>query len=241
MRWHDRAIILGAKPHGERNVIVEVMSAMHGRHLGVVKGGRSRRYGAQLQPGNRVTAEWSARLDEHLGSFRLEVLDYSCARLMGEAAALYAFQLAAAHLRLLPERDPHARLYDILGLLIEDHQSILIVAELLVRFELVLLEELGFGLDLSHCVVTGSREELIYVSPKSACAVSSRAGELWKDKLIALPEFVLTSDKRPQTVGAALAGFSLTGYFLNRHVWQPRARVYPQVRDSFLKVFSNNA
>ena len=238
MRWQDKAIILGARPFGESSLIVEVMSESHGRHLGVVKGGKSRRASAVLQAGNHVTVEWWARLDEHLGSFRVEVINYSAAQLMQSSSALYALELAAVHLRLLPERDPHKRLFDITKLLISHVETPLILAELLVRLELYLLEELGFGLDLSRCAVTGKTDNLIYVSPKSARAVSREPGEPWKDKLMVLPQFLLSNASRPQDLDSVISGFKLTGYFLDQYVWKPRAITPPSVRDGFVRELS---
>lgn len=236
MNWHDEAIILGTRQYGETSAIVEVMTRSHGRHMGIVKGGRSRRNSAALQPGNRVLAQWWARLDEHLGSFKLEVTDFSASRLMETQASLYALQIVAAHLRLLPERDPHEALYEMASLLIDHYENTIVIGELLVRLELRLLNDLGFGLDLKSCAATGECNELIYVSPKSARAVSRQAGELWKDKLLALPPFLLASGGRPTDVEGLIAGFDLTGFFLERHVFEPRGINMSQTRDVFLRL-----
>ncbi|KEG16566.1 DNA repair protein RecO [Bartonella bacilliformis] len=237
MKWKEQAIILGARQHGETSVILEVVTRQHGRYMGVVKGGRSRRMAALLQPGNFVEAEWWARLDEHLGLFKLEALDLCASRLMFLPEALYSLQLMASHFRLLPERDPHPILYDILHLFMQNFDEQFVNAELLVRFEMRLLEELGFGLDLSHCAVTGRQEKLYYVSPKSGRAVCEEVGLPWKNKLLLLPKFLIERTSRPVDFDDIRNGFTLTDFFLTRHVWEPRGIKQPSVRASLIQLF----
>ncbi|EJF80739.1 DNA repair protein recO [Bartonella sp. DB5-6] len=237
MKWKEQAIILGTRQYGETSVILEIMTRQRGRYMGVVKGGRSRRLAALLQPGNFVEAEWWARLDEHLGLFRLEALNLHAARLILFPEALYTLQLIAFHLRLLPERDPHPILYDILYLFMQNFDERFINAELLVRFEMRLLEELGFGLDLSHCAATGSTERLCYVSPKSGRAVCEEAGRPWKEKLLILPQFLVQRTTRPVNFNDIINGFILTGFFLMRHVWEPRDIKQPSVRMNLIQLF----
>src|SRR6185312_8444520 len=162
----------------------------HGRHLGLVRGGRGRKMQPLLQPGNRVELNWRARLDEHLGIFQVEPLELNAARLFDSAVAVFGLQTLAAHLRLLPERDPHRTLYDTLELIIGHLDDPVSAAELLIRFELLVLDELGFGLDLSQCAATGSSDDLAYVSPKTGRAVSKTAGSQWQDRLLVLPSFL---------------------------------------------------
>ncbi|WP_375625035.1 DNA repair protein RecO [Bartonella sp. MU37NMGALS] len=237
MKWKEQAVILGTRQYGETSVILEVMTREHGRYMGVVKGGRSRRMAALLQPGNFVEAEWWARLEEHLGIFRLEALDLHAARLICLPEALYALQLIAFHLRILPERDPHPVLYDILHLFMQNFDEPFVTAELLVRFEMRLLEELGFGLDLSCCAATGGQERLHYVSPKSGRAVCEEAGEPWKKKLLILPQFLVQRTTRPTDSSDIINGFILTGFFLMRHVWAPRDIKQPSVRMNLIQLF----
>ncbi|WP_412058386.1 DNA repair protein RecO [Bartonella sp. DGB2] len=236
MEWQEEAIILGVRPHGETSAIVEVMTRQHGRHMGVLKGGRSRRFAPLLQAGNCVLASWWARLDEHLGAFRFEPIAFWAARCIAAPQALYALQIAAAHLRLLPERDPHPTLYDGLQLLLNHCEEPLLCAELLVRFEVLLLAELGFGLDLSACVATGNTDDLIYVSPKSARAVCAQAGQPWKDRLLALPLFLAKKLGRPSNLEELQKGFALTHYFLYQNVWGPRQIEPPMIRDGFIRL-----
>ncbi|KXF78035.1 DNA repair protein RecO [Paramesorhizobium deserti] len=234
MEWRDEGIILGTRRHGETSVIVELMTRAHGRHLGIVRGGRSRRMQPLLQPGNRVDALWRARLDEHLGMFQIEPLSFAAARLIEMPVALYGIQLVAAHLRLLPERDPHPGLFETLAVVIEHFDDPLAAGELLLRFEIMMLEELGFGLDLQSCAATGSREHLAYVSPKSGRAVSRDAGKPWADKLLPMPDFVSSTRVHAASVAEIDLAFRMTGYFLTRHVWEPRALTPPEARAGFL-------
>lgn len=237
MEWRDEGIILGVRQHGETSAIVELMTPMHGRHLGVLKGGRSRRMQPLVQPGNCVRAHWWARLDEHLGSFRLEAVDFSAARMMQWPLALYGLQTVNAHLRLLPERDPHPALYAAFQLLLKHFQNPLLFSEILVRFEILLLEELGFGLDLTCCAATGGKEDLAYVSPKSARAVSRIAGLPWKEKLLKLPAFFYKSNCHAVSTDDICDGFRLTGFFLMRHVWEPRGLAPSSFRAGFISQF----
>lgn len=240
MEWRDEGIILGTRRHGETSAIVEVMTRAHGRHMGVVRGGRSKRMQPMLQVGNHVSLHWWARLDEHLGSYQIEPLSFSAARLIDLPVALFGIQLAAAHLRLLPERDPHQNLYETLQLLLEHCETPFTAGELLLRFELMLLEELGFGLDLKACAATGVSVDLIYVSPKSGRAVSREAGAPWADRLLPMPEFVCNSRVRADNLADLSAAFKLTGFFLTRHVWEPRGMMQPEARSGFIAALTRS-
>lgn len=234
MEWRDEGIILGTRKHGETSAILEVMTRAHGRHLGLVRGGRSRKLQPVLQPGNRVELTWRARLDEHLGTFQAEPLELNAARLFDSAVAVYGLQTLAAHLRLLPERDPHDRLFETLRLLIEHLDDPASAAELVVRFELLVLDELGFGLDLTECAATGAREDLAYVSPKSGRAVSRAAGTPWRDRMLALPAFLRRGSGLRATPADIEAAFRLTGFFFTRHVYEPRGLAEPEARAGFV-------
>jgi DNA repair protein RecO (recombination protein O) len=234
MEWRDEGIILGARRHGETSVILEVMTRTHGRHLGLVRGGRSRKQQPLLQSGNRVDLIWRARLDEHLGTFQVEALDLNAARLFDNAAAIYGLQTLAGHLRLLPERDPHDRLYEALAVVIDHLHDPEAAGELVVRFEVMMLDELGFGLDLSQCAATGARDDLAYVSPKSGRAVSRGAGEPWHDRMFSLPAFLLQGSRLRADAAAIEDAFRLTSFFLGRHVYEPRGFMEPEARGAFL-------
>ena len=241
MEWRDEGIILGTRRHGETSAILEVMTRHHGRHLGLVRGGRSRKLQPLLQPSNEVELLWRARLDEHLGLFQVEGRSLNAARLFDSPVAVYGLQLLAAHLRLLPERDPHGRLYETLKLLIAHLDEPASAGELVIRFELALLDDLGFGLDLTRCAASGRRDELAYVSPKTGRAVSREAGEPWHDRLLALPAFLGAGAGRPADHVALDQAFRLTGYFLVRHVYEPRALTEPEARTGFIAALRRHA
>ncbi len=174
MQWQDEGIVIGVRRHGETSVVAELMTRERGRHLGLVRGGRSRTMQPVLQPGNRVEAVWRARLDEHLGDYKLEPLQLRAARLMEHATSVYGVQAMGALLRLLPERDPHPHLYEALDVILDHMDDPAGAGELFVRFELAVLNDLGFGLDLTECAATGRRDDLIYVSPKSGGPSAAR-------------------------------------------------------------------
>lgn len=234
MEWRDEGIILGTRKHGETSAILEVMTRAHGRHLGIVRGGRSRKMQPVLQPGNHIELVWWARLDEHLGTYQVEPLRLHAARLFDSACAVYGLQTIAAHLRLLPERDPHRNLYETLELLLEHLDEPSSAAELIVRFELLILDELGFGLDLSQCAATGQCDDLAYVSPKSGRAVSRLAGEPWADKMLALPAFLRRGSGLRADLSSMEDAFRLTAFFFARHVYEPRGVEVPEARAGFL-------
>jgi len=241
MEWQDEGIILGTRRHGETSAIVEAMTKAHGRHLGLVKGGRSHRMQPLLQAGNRVELVWRARLDEHLGNFQVEPLEFSAARLMETPLGLTGLQLAASHIRLLPERDPHPGLYEMLALILVHMDESLTAGELLVRLEAMMLEELGFGLDLGSCAVTGGREDLGFVSPKSGRAVCRAAAAPWAERLLPLPAFLMGSDLRAASPSELAAAFRLTGHFIARHVWEPRGLTPPETRAAFVGIVTRDA
>lgn len=234
MQWTDEGIVLGVRRHAESAVVLELMTAAHGRHLGLVRGGRSRRMQPVLQPGNRVSAAWRARLDEHLGTFTVEPLQHNAARLYGSAVGLYGLQALAAHLRLLPERDSHPRLFDMTALLVEHFEEPEKALELFLRFELMLLDEMGFGLDLRQCAATGTTEELVYVSPKSGRAVNRDAGARWADRLLPLPGFLRESRRRADR-DALHDAAKLLVHFFERDIHGPRGKPPGAERQAFLE------
>jgi DNA repair protein RecO (recombination protein O) len=235
MEWTDEGIVLGVRRHGEGSAIAELMTREHGRHLGMVRGGAGARLRPILQPGNRVSARWRARLDEHLGTFLIEGLELPAASYLGRSYALYGLMHLGALCRLLPERDPHPQVHETLSDILDRLTDAQVAALEVVRFELQLLAELGFGLDLSSCAATGTLDDLIYVSPKSGRAVSREAGEPWADKLFRLPAFLKEDADGTAPSKQDLAdGYKMTGFFLLRHVFEPRGQALPDARGSFL-------
>ena len=190
MEWTDEGIVLGVRRHGESSAIAELLTRGHGRHLGLVRGGASSRMRPMLQPGNTVRAVWRARLDEHLGTYQVEGTRMRAATMLAASHAVYGVTHLASLARLLPERDPHEDIYEMLDQTLNDFDDAGEAAVHMVRFEMAMLTELGFGLDLTRCAATGATGDLIYVSPKSGSAVSRQAGEPWRDKLLRLPSFL---------------------------------------------------
>jgi DNA repair protein RecO (recombination protein O) len=239
MEWSEEGIVVGTRRHGEADVIVEVITAAHGRHLGLVKGGRSRVLRPVLQAGNTLSLTWRARLHEHLGNFRVEPMIERSSELMASAVGAFGLALAGEHLRLLPERDPHPRLFEALGLMLDRFHRPALAAEMMARFEVLLLDELGFGLDLESCAATGRRDDLVYVSPKSGRAVSREAGEPYRDRLLPLPAFLNGPLREDVDTAMLQQAFLLTGYFLERHVFDARGEGLPEVRLNFLRAITS--
>jgi DNA repair protein RecO (recombination protein O) len=230
MQWSDEGVILSVRPHGETAAVVELFTRGHGRHLGLVHGGRSRRLRPVLQVGNHVDATWKARLADNLGYFSCELRRGFAASVMEDGAALAAMTSMTALARLLPERDPHPNLFEITLFVLGFLGDAAVWPALVVRWELALLEELGFGLDLATCAATGAAADLAYVSPKSGRAVSAEAGEPYKDRLLALPGFLRAGSAGAVGREDVLAGFALTGHFLEARVLAQRGAEMPEAR-----------
>ena len=233
MQWSEEGIVLATRRHGETSVILELLTARHGRSLGLVRGGRSRTLRPVLQPGNSVLATWRARLEEHLGLFIIEPGKLRLAGVIDSPFKLAGLTTMMALIPLLPEREPHPRLYEATSLVLERLADDEIWPALLVRWELGLLDELGFGLDLARCAATGSSEALCYVSPKTGRAVSVGAGQPYRDRLLRLPGFLLSAARTPHRAEVC-DGFALTGYFLERHLLAPRGLPVPEARSRIL-------
>jgi DNA repair protein RecO (recombination protein O) len=239
MDFSDEAIFLSAKPLGEANMVAEVLTLGHGRHLGLVRGGRSRRMRPLLQPGNLVRVAWRARLAEHLGGFNVELMEAHAARALDDARALAAISTLAGLARLLPERDPHPGLYATALALIRSLDHAGMWPALLVRWELQLLGDLGFGLDLTECAATGTEADLVYVSPRSGRAVSRDAGQPYGSKLLKLPAFLL-DEEAVASDEDILSGFALTGHFFERDVLTPHGLAMPAARERLIALLSRS-
>ncbi len=247
IEWGDDGVVLSARPHGEGSAVVSLLTHAHGRHASLVRGAFSAANRGLFQPGNRVSATWRARLSEHLGT-------YSCELSQGYAAALLDDPLRLAGLAAvcavadasLPEREPHPALFEAMLALIDAMTD----PELgdawvagYARWEVGLLGELGYGLDLSACAATGANDDLAYVSPRSGRAVSLAAGEPYRDKLLQLPRF-LVGEAGVRAGGDdddLFAGLALTGFFLERHVFATHGRQPPPARTRFVERFAQKA
>ena len=239
MDWTDHGIVLSARRHGESSIVLALLTEAHGRHAGLVRGGQSRRRRGVLEPGNLVAAVWRARLEEHLGSYVVELETGYAARVIDRADRLAALTSICAMLdSCLAERQAHPMLFSETLRLIHDLEKEDFAARY-VAWELDLLGELGFGLDLSSCAATGVVDDLVYVSPRSAQAVSRGAGKPYRDKLLRLPEFLKGAGRAGAT--DILDGLRLTGYFLDRHVFQPQERRLPDTRERFVNLMQRAA
>lgn len=239
MEWTDEGIVLSTKIHGENNVVLEVLTKKHGRHSGLVRGGRSKKNRPILQSGNQVYVTWKARLAEHLGFYTVELQHSLAGFLMDNKLALAGMNTLCSLSHLLPERDPHTGLYEAATLIIKYIDNKEIWPALLVRWELELLNELGFGLDLSECAATGTTEDLVYVSPRSGKAVSSKAGEPYKNKLLKLPELLLSQQTKDPDIQDLLNAFKITGYFIEKHILLPRNLSLPETRQRFISYLNS--
>ncbi|MBI1180743.1 MAG: DNA repair protein RecO [Alphaproteobacteria bacterium] len=237
MEWTDEALVLGAARHGESALVVELLTRHHGRHKGLMRGGAGSRMRGVAQAGNRVAAIWRGRLAEHLGTATLELVDANAAAVLGDPARLLALgALCAVASAALPEREPHPEVFEaalaVIGLLRDDDADPVEAAAALVYWELGLLGALGYGLDLDSCAVTGGTEALAYVSPKSGRAVSREGAGDYADRLLPLPRFL--REKAAPAAGDVLAGFELTGHFLDRSVLVPNRVRLPAARGRLL-------
>ncbi|MSP68096.1 MAG: DNA repair protein RecO [Alphaproteobacteria bacterium] len=230
MEWTSDAFVLGCRRHGEADAVVSLLTATHGRHLGLVRGGGGRRGRSLFQPGNRIRATWRARLSEHLGQITAEPITAHAAFLFDDPARLAALGSATALLdAALPEREPHPGLFDATAALLAALAATEGWGADYVRWELALLQDLGYGLDLMSCAATGRNDDLTFVSPRTGRAVSRAAGEPYQDRLLPLPRFLFTPDEPPDP-RQIVAGLALTGYFLERHLFTAGERHLPSAR-----------
>ncbi|MGI9438644.1 MAG: DNA repair protein RecO [Parvibaculales bacterium] len=237
MQWEAEALILSARAHGESSSIVDVFSREHGRFAGLVRGGNSRRLRPVLQPGNMIVATWRARLSEHLGTITVDAGRAHAAEAMADAKSLAGLSALCALTLITPERQAYPRLYDTVLLVLQALDDTAIWPALLARYEMALLEEIGFGLDLSCCAATGVVDQLEYVSPRSGRAVSRAAAQPYLDKMFVLPQFLLDpkADAADNDVQQAL---QLTGHFLERRVYLPNGMKMPPARQRLVDILT---
>ena len=238
MEWRGQGILLSVRRHGENAAIIDVFTEEHGRHLGVVRGGASRKIAPILQPGAQLDVAWRARLEAHMGAFQVEPVRSRAASAMSGRLALSGLNAITGLLSFaLPEREAHPRLYrlseQVLDLLGQDH----IWPLAYLRWELLLLEETGFALDLTSCAVSGATEGLSYVSPKTGRAVSTLGAGDWADRLLPLPPCLRGDGPAPD--GEVLQALRVTGYFLE-HKLAPALghKPLPEARARFLERFA---
>jgi DNA repair protein RecO (recombination protein O) len=232
VEWRDIGFVLAGRRHGESALVVELLTAEHGRHAGLVRGGQSPRRRALFQPGNLVAAQWRGRLPEHLGHLDCELVRAYAAPLIDDPDRLGGLAAAAAlAAAALPEREPHGDVYASFAALIAALDSAADWPQHYVAWEGELLAALGFGLDLGRCAATGVTFDLAYVSPRTGRAVCRDAGAPYHDKLLPLPAFLWCD--APAAAAEIAAGLDLTGYFLERHLLAPQGRGLPEPRRLF--------
>ena len=230
MEWSDDAIVLSVRSHGETSAILELLTREHGRHLGLVRGGASRRIKPTLQPGNSVHVQWRARLEEHLGSFTCELARARAGELMDSRESLTGLNAFTAMAgAAVPEREAHAPVFLAAETLLDEMMAgdAAHWLPLYVRWEAGLLDALGFGLDFSECAATGVKTDLVYVSPRTGRAVSRDAAGIYANRLFRLPQFLLDSSAEAADIAA---GLQLTGHFLLERVLEPHGKEMPPAR-----------
>ncbi len=238
MNFTDVGIVLDARGHGETHAVVDVFTEHHGRRAGLVYGGQGRRMRPLLQPGNEVAVEWKGRGEDSLGHFSLEMAHARAAEAMGERLSLAGLSAACAvALATLPEREAHQRAYKAMAVLLGALDDLDIWPALMARWEIGLLAELGFGLTLDRCASTGARENLIYVSPRSACAVSAEAGAPYKDKLLPLPPF-LRGASTQASLFEAVDALKTTGFFIETRILHLADKPLPEARLRVLELLT---
>jgi DNA repair protein RecO (recombination protein O) len=236
MYWTDEGIILGVKAHGENSAVVTVLTLGHGLTKGYMRGAFDKRSRATVQTGNRVAVTWRSRLEDQLGNFSLEMLTCYPARVFTQAAALSALTSACEVLgTVLAERQVVPDLYERFIFLLDDLASP-DWEKTYVRWELDLLKQLGYGIDLSRCALTGRTTGLAYVSPRTGRAVTELAGEPYRTKLLPLPAF-LTMPSCPASCTDFIQGMRLTGYFLEQHLLNGSGRYLPRSRGLLVDLF----
>jgi DNA repair protein RecO (recombination protein O) len=229
--WSCDAIALSARKFGENDAILDVFTPDKGRASGLVYGGAGKTKRAMLEPGTRLHVAWKSRNDEQLGFFEtLEPRARGPADLMDDPAALAALSATASLLlAATPERASSLGLYEATEILLNALSDTHNWPALYIRWEMGLLSELGFGLDFSKCALTGSMEDLAWVSPKTGRAASRSAGEPFADKLLVLPPFLLGAQNKPMS-GDVADGFALTGHFIARELLDPLRKTMPDAR-----------
>jgi len=229
MDWDSEGYILSVKKHGETSAIIDVFTPEKGRHLGLVRGGVSRRSRPVLQPGNKIKVSWRGRLSEHLGTYTAEPISARAAELMNDRLSLSGLNAICAVARAcLPEREPYIDVYNAFEVLLDNLHEPDIWPALYVKWEAGLLTAMGYGLDLKSCAATGANDNLTHVSPRSGRAVSASAAEPYKDKLLVLPGFLMGL---PFATAQDVAhGLKLTGYFLETRVQWGVNKTLPDAR-----------
>ncbi len=237
MQFTGEGLIIGTRKHGETSIIAEIMIADKGRYFGIVRGGRSKRLRPVLQLGNNVEVTWRARLEDHLGVFNIELIKARAANMIFDKQSLYLGQLLCSHLRLLPERYAQNNLLEMTINLLDNYEDNRLLAIDLAKYELFLLEELGFGLDLYSCAISGETTGLSHISPKTGRAVTLENAKPYIERLLPLPPFFISDENASKTDIAN--GFNITKHFLAKHIWNVRQIDAPTTRQQIIDLLLN--
>ncbi|MEM1395925.1 MAG: DNA repair protein RecO [Pseudomonadota bacterium] len=240
MEFTDEGIILSARANGENHAVAEVLTAAHGKWAGLVYGGQGKKMRPVLQPGNRARCVWKGRVADSLGHFSLELDEPVAAATLHNRLALTGLSAACVVAQaVLPERQPDVGVYNALGVVLDHLDDIDLWPALLARWELGVLSAVGFGLTLDKCAATGTSEDLAYVSPKSAQAVSAEAGAPYEDRMLRLPSF-LTAVNATETIelADAIDALTLTGYFLETRVLHAANQPLPEARRRLVELLT---
>ncbi|MBM3568557.1 MAG: DNA repair protein RecO [Alphaproteobacteria bacterium] len=239
MDWSDEGIVLGLRRHGEDAAVLSLLTRDHGRHRGLVRGAFGRRGRGLYQPGNEVLAAWRARLADHLGSFACELKRDRAEALLDDAAKLEGLAAACAVVdSVLPDREPHPEIHAATLALLDAVAALDDWPLAYVHWELMLLEALGFALDLERCALSGAGDGLAFVSPRSGRAVTLAAAGQWRERLLPLPGFLVPGRGQPAVAEDLAAGLALTGHFLERQIWHPQDKPMPAARTRLVERYA---
>ncbi|MDP9196593.1 MAG: DNA repair protein RecO [Pseudomonadota bacterium] len=239
MEWTDQGIVLSARPHGESAAVVVLMTREHGRHAGLVHGGQSARRQADLETGTEVRVVWRGRGADSLGTWALEPVRHYAAGFLADSLRLAAVVSACSLVDVgMPEREPHPAVFDGLLALFSALEGQAWDAACIL-WEMALLREMGFGLDLERCALTGQKDDLAWVSPRTGRAVSRSAGEAWQGRLLPLPGFL--GGRAELDRADIIQGLELTGYFLERHALASRDIPLPPARSRLFELCSGRS
>jgi len=240
MDWRDQGILLSTRRHGETSAIIDVFTPTKGRHAGVVRGGTSRKIAPILQPGAQLDVTWRARLEDHIGTYTVELMRSRTAQVMGSRLALAGLNAVTGLIGFcLPEREAHPELYQRTEQLLDLLEQTDLWPLAYLRWEIALLGETGFGLDLSSCAATGAKEGLAYVSPKTGRAVSTAGAGEWAGRLLPLPP-VMRGEGAADDAEIREA-LQVTGFFLaERLAPSLGSKPLPEARERFVGTFSRS-
>ncbi len=240
MRWESEGIVLGFNLHNEKSYILEVLTKEYGRHKGLIRGIHSKNLRSIIEPGNEVKALWSGRLETHLGNFTIEPIKSWSSLILSKKDKLTALSSLCSLISLtMAEKQPNELIYynskEMIKKISSDEDNWI---REYINWELGLLSEIGYGIDLSKCAVTSKKDELVYVSPSSGRAVTLEGAGSYKDRLLKLPNFIVSHEYEYDN-NDIMNGLELTEYFLRKRFFEPNNLNFPQSRNRLKEIFNN--